>query len=25
GITVEPPGGSEQPTSDPVGLLNLPA
>ncbi|MEU3081100.1 MULTISPECIES: anti-sigma factor domain-containing protein [Streptomyces] len=25
GITVEPPGGSEQPTSEPVGLLSLPA
>ncbi|MFD4989949.1 anti-sigma factor domain-containing protein [Streptomyces sp. NPDC058374] len=25
GITVEPPGGSPQPTSDPLGLLNLPA
>lgn len=25
GITVEPPGGSPQPTSDPIGLLNLPA
>ena len=25
GITVEPAGGSDQPTSDPLGLMNFPA
>ncbi|NEE53347.1 anti-sigma factor, partial [Streptomyces sp. SID8455] len=25
GITVEPPGGSRRPSSDPIGLLDLPA